>query len=293
MSLLIGPLGLNAPDLLGLKQTPDSLVPIPVVEPAQVNYDTNPADTGINASLSIAEADDTLSADVLVTGSGSGVIADLNVTEADDAISATVNVIAGLSLAVTEANDAITATAAVLVQPSASITEANDALGATVAVLVQASATITEADDALAASSAVLVQANASVTEADDSLNATASVASGAITANLNVTEANDTLSATAVVTGSTGKGPAWRRLKKNGPEAQDKRIDEERITLAFNEIYEKDIEEIVSLVAEDEREMGAKLDEIARLMAEVLEMAEQERRADDDEVLALYATTL
>lgn len=81
----------------------------------------------------------------------SGINASLSITEANDTLAATATVLVSPSLAVTEANDTIAATATVSVSAALAATEANDSLSASVAILVQASLAISEAADTLTA----------------------------------------------------------------------------------------------------------------------------------------------
>lgn len=82
--------------------------------------------------------------------------------------------------------------------------------------------------------------------------------------------------------------GPAWRRLLAQrilSQERRDAERDERRITEVFNEIYEKDIEDIVRLIAEDDRRRSEELSVILMAAKQLIErVVEQEETWDDDD---------
>ena len=107
-----------------------------------------------------------------------GINANLSVTEADDTLSAAATLAIAASLTVTEGNDSLTAAATLAIAASASLVEANDTLVATAALAIVAASALTEAPDTLLADGINGAQntADLAVTEANDTLSASATL---------------------------------------------------------------------------------------------------------------------
>lgn len=155
---------------------------------------------------------------------GGGINASLTVTEADDTLTANASVLVTGTLSATEANDTLTAVTTVLVTATLSVTEADDTLAATATVPIGASLAALEADNALATASVVFVVGGLALTSADSTLLSDGSV--NAVIADLAITEDDDALVSDASVTGDVSTevgGPIvggtfsrgrWRDLK-------------------------------------------------------------------------------
>jgi hypothetical protein len=188
--------------------------------------------TGITATLSKSEGDDTLFAAVaieaepdslasLVTVSApsSSITADAGITEGNDALSSAGSVAtlanlaaseesdalssdasayAAAALSATEQNDALASQASLITFASLAAGEADDALGATVSTdeTVDVSLTATLADDALTSDVSVYLVASAALSDADDSVAASGVVVVGA---DVSIQEGLDTLSSAAI----------------------------------------------------------------------------------------------
>lgn len=187
------------------------------------------ASSGITASASITEADDTLSG-----AGGLDIAASASVTEAGDSLSGAGSLDIAASAAITEAGDALSATASTeaaseaddwglsrrarpgrgpyslggyqaapidafsdegILNASATITEADDTLASAVSLDISAGAGITEGGDSTSAAASLAIAAGATLTQDADS---TASAVSVAIAAAAALTEDGDSLSATA-----------------------------------------------------------------------------------------------
>lgn len=130
-----------------------------------------------------------------------GINVSLSVTDAADTLAATAGVAVGVALSATDAADTLSATAALPVSVSLSVTDAADTLSASAALPIAVGLSVTDASDTLSGTAGVLVVAGLSVTDDPDTLDATAVVGDAPIEVTLNVTDAADTLSATAALT--------------------------------------------------------------------------------------------
>ena len=133
----------------------------------------------ITGTVSVTEADDTLSASGLVTVTGS-----VSVTEANDTSAASGLVTVTGTLAVTEENDSSAASGLVIVAGTISVTEQDDTCSASGDVEgagITGTIAVTEADDTSAAAGEITIIGAADVLEANDTLSAVGDVAQPAV----------------------------------------------------------------------------------------------------------------
>lgn len=84
-------------------------------------------------------------------------------------------------------------------------------------------------------------------------------------------------------------ESPAWRRLFHQLQIDQDAERNKVRIDKVYDEIFEKDIEEIAALVAEDDRRYAGEF----RKLIELLKEAESLERQDNDAAAVLLLKSL
>jgi len=157
-----------------------------------------PSGTTINATASITDADDTISAaataDVAVSAS---------FTDAADATNSAGAISIDAAVSVTDATDATSATSTVSIAAALSVTDGADSItsaGTVGFTGITADAAITDTADSITAAGTVSIAASASIADATDATNAAAAVA---LSASFSVTDSTDSISATGTVGGS------------------------------------------------------------------------------------------
>jgi len=152
----------------------------------------------INATASITDADDTISA-----AATADVAVSANFTDAADATNSAGAISIDAAVSVTDATDATSATSTVSIAAALSVTDDADSItsaGTVGFTGITADAAITDTADSITAAGTVSIAASASIADATDATNAAAAVA---LSSSFSVTDSTDSISAAGTVGGS------------------------------------------------------------------------------------------
>lgn len=147
---------------------------------------------GVNASLSVAQADNTSNSEAVVAVAGAA-----NLTQADQSVSAT---------------------GVVAVVAASTLTQADQSISSSGAALVSASATLAQADQSISGNGSVAVDAEASFSQADQTVAAEALLSSGTV-CSADLSQDGNTLSASSValITGTVALTQAEQSASISG----------------------------------------------------------------------------